>query len=422
MKVLLVGNGGREHAMAWRLAATRGVKVLVTHGNGGTDAVARAVPVAPNDLDAVVKTARSERVDLVAVGPESPLAAGLADRLHAAGLKVFGPVQAAARIESSKAFCHEVLEAAGVPCAPARVFDDARAAMAHLATCPIPAVVKADGLAAGKGVVVATTREEAIEAAKEFMVDGALGAAGRRILIEEHVVGEEASFMVLTDGEHVLPFAPAQDHKRLNDGDLGPNTGGMGAYSPTRALPPPAQKDVVERIIRPTLAELARRGIRYQGVLYAGLMVTKDRGPMVLEFNCRFGDPESQPVFARMRGNLAEVLLACAEGRLDQVKVTFDPRVAVCVVLASDGYPGRPRLGDPISGLDEAAAQQDVVVFHAGTKRRSDGAVVTSGGRVLGVTALADSVKAARERAYDAVRRIRFDGMQFRKDIGVRSL
>jgi phosphoribosylamine--glycine ligase len=421
MKILVVGNGGREHALAWKLSRTKGTKVLITQGNAGTDAVARAIPVAPMDLDGIVKAAKAERVALVVVGPEAPLAAGLADRLQAAGVPVFGPVQAAARIEASKAFAHEVMEAAGVPSARCRVFTEAKDALAYVASCPIPVVVKADGLAGGKGVVVATTRDEAIEAAKEFMVDGALGAAGRTLVVEECLVGQEASFMVITDGDHVLPLAGAQDHKRVFDGDLGPNTGGMGAYSPTRLLGPKAQKEVVAHIIRPVLEELKRRGIPYRGVLYAGLMITAE-GPRVLEFNCRFGDPETQPVLARMEGDLGEVMAACAAGRLRKAKLSFDPRPAVTVVLASQGYPGRPRTGDVVTGLDEVAAMKDVRVFHAGTKRRADGAVVTSGGRVLSVTAMGDDVAAARDRAYDAVRRIRFEGAHFRTDIAVRAL
>ena len=421
MKILVVGNGGREHAMAWRLAGTPGVKVLITQGNAGTAEVARELPIAPTDLDAIVVAARAEWVDLVAVGPEAPLAAGLADRLDAAGIRVFGPCQAGARIEASKAFSHELMEAAGVPCAKAHVFDDAEDAMRHLAGCPIPVVVKADGLAAGKGVVVATTREEAIEAAKEFMVDGALGAAGRTLVIEECLVGQEASFMVMTDGEHIVPLSGAQDHKRIFDGDLGPNTGGMGAYSPTRLLGPTAQKEVLARIVRPTLDELARRGIRYRGVLYAGLMITKE-GPKALEFNCRFGDPETQPILMRLRGDLAEAMVACSEGWLRKVRFTFDPRPAVCVVVASAGYPGRVRLGDEIRGLDEAGRLPDVRVFHAGTKRRADGTVVTAGGRVLGVTALGDDIAQARDHAYAAARLIHFDGMQLRTDIGARAL
>jgi phosphoribosylamine--glycine ligase len=417
MKVLVVGNGGREHAMAWKLGQSRGAEILITKGNGGTDAVARALPVSPTDIDAVVAAAQAEHVGLVAIGPEAPLAAGLADRLIAAGIPAFGVCAAAARLESSKAFAHEILEEAGVPAAGWHVFDHADAALRHVVSCPLPVVVKADGLAAGKGVVVALQREEAIEAVKAFMVDGTLGHAGRRVVVEDFLVGEEASFMVMTDGEHVLPLAGARDHKRVFDDDVGPNTGGMGAFSPTHLLEGPARDDVLARIIRPTLDQLARRGITYRGILYAGLMFTA-QGPKVLEFNCRFGDPETQPVLSRTRGDLAEAMLACSEGRLDKVRLDVERHPAVCVVLASAGYPEQPRTGDVIEGLAEAAAVPGVQIFHAGTRLMADGTVVTSGGRVLGVTASGKSFREARERAYEAAGRIRFAGMHYRTDIG----
>ena len=417
MKVLVVGNGGREHAIAWKLGQSQGAEVLITKGNGGTDAVARALPVSPTDIDAVVAAAQSEHVGLVAVGPEAPLAAGLADRLIAAGIPVFGVSAAAARLESSKAFAHEILEAAGVPAARWHVFDHADDALRYVVTCPLPVVVKADGLAAGKGVVVALQREEAVEAVKAFMVDGTLGHAGRRVVVEDFLVGEEASFMVMTDGEHVLPLAGARDHKRVFDDDLGPNTGGMGAYSPTPLLEGEARERVLAGVIRPTLDQLARRGITYRGILYAGLMITAE-GPKVLEFNCRFGDPETHPVLSRTRGDLAEAMLACSEGRLDKARLDIERHPAVCVVLASAGYPEQPRTGDVIEGLVEAGAVPGVQVFHAGTRRLPDGTVVTAGGRVLGVTAIGKSFREARERAYEAAGRIRFAGMQYRTDIG----
>lgn len=417
MKILVVGNGGREHAMAWRLAGSPGVEVLITRGNGGTDDVARAIDVAPTDVAGVATAARTHAVDLVAVGPEVPLAAGLADRLIADGIRVFGPVQAAARLEASKAFAHEVMDAAGVPCARSWSFDDATAALRHLESCPLPVVVKADGLAAGKGVVVATRRDEALAAARAFMVEDHLGAAGRTVVVEEFLAGQEASFMVMTDGEHVVPLAGARDHKRIFDGDRGPNTGGMGAYSPTPLLDDATRDAVLASVIRPTLDALARRGIPFRGVLYAGLMFTAD-GPRVLEFNCRFGDPETQPVLYRLRGDLAEAMVACAEGRLDRVPLAFDPRPAVCVVLAAGGYPETPRTGDAITGLEDAARLPETRVFHAGTRRQADGTVVTSGGRVLGVTATGADFAQARARAYEAARCIRFEGMQFRSDIG----
>lgn len=420
MKILVVGNGGREHAIAWKLSRRRGARIFVTQGNAGTEEVAKSVQVAPTDLDGVVEAAKSTHVDFVVVGPEAPLAAGLTDKLITAGIAVFGPTQAAARIEASKAFAHEVMEAAGVPCAKWRVFTVAEEALRYMASCAMPVVIKADGLAGGKGVVVAMTRMEAIETVKQFMVDGALGAAGRTLVVEECLVGEEASFMVITDGEHVLPLADAQDHKRLLDGDMGPNTGGMGAYSPTRLLGPKEHKELVKTVIRPVLSELARRGIRYRGVLYAGLMMTSD-GPKVLEFNCRFGDPETQPVLVRLDGDLAEVMCACMEGRLNEVKLEFDKRPAVCVVMAAQGYPGRPRTGDVINGLEEVARTRGIYIFHAGTRRTPDGKVVTAGGRVLSVTALGEDLVEARTKAYDAVNRITFEGAHFRKDIAARA-
>ncbi len=418
MRILVVGNGGREHAMAWRLAGSMGVEVLITKGNGGTDDVARAIDIVPTDVEAVVAAARAQSVDLVAVGPEAPLAAGLADRLIDEGIRVFGPVQAAARLEASKTFAHEVMETAGVPCARSWSFDNAQSALGHLASCPLPVVVKADGLAAGKGVVVATTRDEALGAARAFLVDGRLGAAGRTVVVEEFLAGQEASFMVLTDGEHVLPLAGARDHKRVFDGDRGPNTGGMGAYSPTPLLDDAMRDAVLATVIRPTLGELARRGIPYRGVLYAGLMFTAE-GLRVLEFNCRFGDPETQPVLYRLRGDLAEAMVACTEGLLDRVSLGVDPRPAVCVVLAAKGYPESPQTGDAIHGLADAARLPDTRVFHAGTRRLADGSVATSGGRVLGVTAIGADFAQARNRAYEAARCIQFEGMHYRRDIGV---
>lgn len=421
MKVLVVGNGGREHAMAWRLSGSPGVEVLITEGNGGTRSVARSVAVKASDIDGVVALARQEDIGLVVVGPEAPLAAGLVDRLVEAGIKAFGPTRDGARIEASKAFCHEVLEAAGVPAAGYHVFDNADAALEHLSSCPIPVVVKADGLAAGKGVVVATTREEALEAVRSQMVDRSLGDAGSTVVVEEYLEGEEASFMVMTDGDFVLPLATSQDHKRVFDGDQGPNTGGMGAYSPAPVLDENAQQHVMDRIIRPTLTELTRRGSPYQGVLYAGLMFTSD-GPKVLEYNCRFGDPETQPILYRYRGDLFSAMSACTDGTLSTVRVSFDPRPAVCVVLAAENYPSKPRVGDVIEGLGNAARLPHVQVFHAGTRSDSDGLAITSGGRVLGVTAAGDTIREARDRAYKAAKLIKWPGVHYRTDIAHRAL
>ncbi len=421
MRVLVVGTGGREHALAWRVAFSPGVEVLITRGNPGTDAVARAVDVSPGDVATVVQAAVSHRVDLVVVGPEAPLAAGLVDRLQAAGIQAFGPVAAGAHIEASKAFAHEVMETARIPCARAEVFDDAGAALRYLERGSGPVVVKADGLAAGKGVVVARDRGEARAAVESLMVRRDLGDAGRTVVLEEFLEGEEASYMVLCDGETVRPLATSQDHKRVHDGDRGPNTGGMGAYSPAPVLDSTIEATVLERVIHPTLRELSRRGIVYRGVLYAGLMLTRD-GPRVLEFNCRFGDPETQPILFRWRGDFLETLFATAEGRLHEVVPDFDPRPAVCVVLASEGYPGPPRTGDVVQGLKEAVRLPQVAVFHAGTARGPGGTVLTAGGRVLGVTASGADLREARDRAYEAVSRIRWPGVHYRTDIAARAL
>lgn len=421
MKVLVVGNGGREHAMAWRLAGSPGVEVLITLGNGGTGAVARSIAVKPSDIDGIVRAAKEESVDLVAVGPEAPLALGLVDRLAEAGIEAFGPDRDNARIEASKAFCHEVLDAAGVPAAGYHVFDDPDQALKHLSSCKLPVVVKADGLAAGKGVVVATTREEALGAARSQMVDRSLGDAGNTVVVEDFLEGEEASYMVMTDGEFVLPMATSQDHKRVHDGDEGPNTGGMGAYSPAPVLNDDVQKHVLDTIIRPTLEELARRGTPYKGVLYAGLMMTSE-GPKVLEYNCRFGDPETQPVLYRMRGDLFTAMSACVDGTLSKVNISFDPRPAICLVLAAEDYPSKPRLGDVIEGLGNAARIPHVQVFHAGTALDDDHRAITSGGRVLGVTAAGDTLREARDRAYKVAKLIHWPGMHFRTDIAHRAL
>jgi len=416
MNILVVGNGGREHAIAWRLAGSPGVKVFITKGNGGTGSVAQAIDVSPLDIDAIIEATKLHGIDLVVVGPEAPLAAGLIDRLDLAGVAAFGPVAAGAKIEASKAFAHEIMDAAQVPCAKSWTFDNVGQAINHLETCDLPVVIKADGLAAGKGVVIAQTRQEALDTANSFLVDRKLGDSGATLVVEEFLVGEEASFMVLTDGETILPLDGARDHKRVFDGDQGPNTGGMGAYSPTPLLDEAAQGQILETIIKPVLAELKRRGITYKGVLYAGLMFT-DAGPKVLEFNCRFGDPETQPLLYRLRGDLAEIMMAVAHRRLSEVSFSFDPRPAVCVVMSSGGYPDTPKTGDVITGLDDASRIPDTRVFHSGTKLSSDGATITSGGRVFAVTSIGTSMQEARETAYKAVKTIHFNDMHYRTDI-----
>ncbi len=421
MKILVIGGGGREHALVWKLARdTPGAHLYCLPGNAGTAAIGVNVPISAEDVGGLLAWAARERPDLTVVGPEAPLCAGLADRFRAAGLTVFGPSAAAARIEGSKRFAKEVMHAAGVPTAAAEVFTDSGAARVFIRKKGAPLVVKADGLAAGKGVTVCDTIEEAEHAVAEALDRRAFGDAGCEVLIEECLVGEEASVLALVDGERAFPLASAQDHKRAFDGDRGPNTGGMGAYSPAPVVRDELWPAIRSRILDPTLAELRRRGIEYRGILYAGLMITAD-GPKVLEFNCRFGDPETQAILPRWDGDLGVALLACARGRLDPAAVRWRPEACVSVVLAAGGYPGSYRKGDPIEGLEEASQMPGVTVFHAGTAIR-DGRVVTAGGRVLNVTALGADIREARDRAYAAVERIRFAGAHFRRDIAARAL
>lgn len=421
MKILVVGGGGREHALAWKLRRdTPGARLFCAPGNAGTAALGENLAIGAEDLDGLLNWARRERPDLTVVGPEAPLCAGLADRFRAEGLAVFGPSAAAARIEGSKRFAKEIMRAAGVPTADYAAFSDLSAALAHVRSRGAPLVVKADGLAAGKGVTVCATVAEAEQAVREALERGAFGAAGREVLIEECLVGEEASILALVDGERIAPLASSQDHKRVGDGDRGPNTGGMGAYSPAPVVGESDWPAIRSRILEPTVAELRRRGIEYRGVLYAGLMFTAN-GPRVLEFNCRFGDPETQAILPRWDGDLGAALLACAAGRLDPASIRWRPEACVTVVMAAAGYPGAYRKGDPIEGLEEAARLPGVTVFHAGT-RLADGRVVTAGGRVLNVTALGAGIREARDRAYAAVERIRFEGAHFRRDIAERAL
>ena len=421
MKILVVGSGGREHALAWKLALDRPrPELFCAPGNAGTARHGTNLPLDATDLDGLLDWARRERPDLTVVGPEAPLCAGLSDRLQAEGLRVFGPVAAAARLEGSKIFSKEVMRAAGVPTAASESFRDAGAARAYARRQGAPLVVKADGLAAGKGVTVCETLEQAEAAIDESLVRGVFGDAGREVLIEECLRGEEASILALIDGERIVLLASAQDHKRVFDGDRGPNTGGMGAYSPAPVVRESDGPFIREEVFERTLRELRRRGIVYRGVLYAGLMMT-ERGPKVLEFNCRFGDPETQAILPRWKGDLAPALCACADGALRPEHVRWRDEACVCVVMAAGGYPGAYEKGRVITGLDEAGALPDTAVFHAGT-RAKDGAVVSAGGRVLGVTALGRDIRAAAARAYEAVGKIRFEGAQFRRDIAARAL
>jgi phosphoribosylamine--glycine ligase len=422
VKVLVIGGGGREHALAWKFAQSpRVTEVLVAPGNAGTatEPKCRNVPVATMDIPGMVALARAESIGLTVVGPEGPLVFGIVDAFEAAGLPCFGPKRLAARLEGSKRFTKEFLARHRIPSARYAAFTRETFDPAAIRAQRPPIVVKADGLAAGKGVVIAASADEAIQTAEQ-MFAGAFGDAGRTVVIEEFLSGEEASFIVMADGRHVLPLATSQDHKRLKDGDQGPNTGGMGAYSPAPIVTPALHDRIMREVIRPTLEGLAVEGMPYTGFLYAGLMIAASGTPNVLEFNCRFGDPETQPILARLTSDLTELCEAALAGRLDQVRAEWDPRAALGVVIAAEGYPDEPRLGDAIAGLDQAAALPGKV-FHAGT-RLEGGRIVTSGGRVLCAVGLGDDVALARRAAYALVDRLCFRGMQFRRDIGWRAL
>ncbi|MDQ2151636.1 phosphoribosylamine--glycine ligase [Alcaligenaceae bacterium C4P045] len=424
MKILVIGSGGREHALAWRIAKSPRVhKVFVAPGNGGTQRAANLENVALSSPQDLADFAVREGVALTVVGPEAPLAAGVVDHFRSRGLKIFGPTKAAAQLESSKDYAKAFMVRHHIPTAAYGTFTDPQAAHAYIDAQGAPIVVKADGLAAGKGVVVATSLEEAHAAVDAMLGDGSLGEAGARVVIEECLVGEEASFIVMCDGRHVLALATSQDHKRLQDGDLGPNTGGMGAYSPAPVVTPEIHHRIMREVILPTMQGMSRDGVPYTGFLYAGVMIAPgddpDRAIKVLEFNCRMGDPETQPIMMRVKSDLVDVLEHAIDGTLDRADIVWDRRTALGVVLASHNYPNTPRTGDLIEGLPADA--DDCMVFHAGTTM-TNGAVNTSGGRVLCVTALGDSVRMARERAYDTVDQVRYDGRQYRSDIGWRAL
>jgi phosphoribosylamine---glycine ligase len=420
MKLLVVGSGGREHALAWKLAQSLRVQIVyVAPGNGGTAHDDRLRNVAITELDALADFAEKEQVALTVVGPEAPLAAGIVNLFRQRGLKIFGPTKEAAQLESSKDFAKSFMKRNGIPTADYETFSDAAAAHAYLDMKGAPIVIKADGLAAGKGVVVAATLDEAHAAVDMMLADNKLGDAGARVVIEEFLAGEEASFIVMVDGKHVLPLASSQDHKRLLDSDAGPNTGGMGAYSPAPIVTPQLHARVMREIILPTVRGMEKEGIRYTGFLYAGLMIDAEGNPKTLEFNCRMGDPETQPIMARLKGDFSKVLEQAIAGTLDTVELTWDRRTALGVVLAAYGYPDAPRKGDLITGIP--AETENAVTFHAGTALPDD-KLVTSGGRVLCVVGLADSVRGAQSAAYEAVNQISFDGMQYRHDIGYRAL
>ena len=416
MKVLIIGGGGREHALAWRLAESpRVTELFALPGNPGIAQVADLLPGDPMDFKAITKAVTQNKIEFVVIGPEDPLAAGLADHLIAQGIKVFGPTKDAAQIEADKWFAKELMRQQAVPTAEARSFTDPSAAEEYVRKHGAGVVIKAAGLAKGKGVTIARNTAEAMEAIDQIMRKKAFGGSGERIVIEEMLRGPEVSVLAFVDNKNIYVMEPAQDHKPVNDGDAGPMTGGMGAYTPTPVITDAVLRAVERDVLVPIVDGMVRDGIKYRGVLYAGLMLTQN-GPKVLEFNCRFGDPETQPLMMRFRSDLLEVMLAVADGHLDKVELKWDPRPAVCVVATSKGYPGKYATGVPISGVDDADALHDVKVFHSGT-RMGGSELVTDGGRVLGVTALGDTIQQAQKRAYDAMKKIQFDGMHYRTDI-----
>ncbi|HVZ81801.1 MAG TPA: phosphoribosylamine--glycine ligase [bacterium] len=421
MDILVVGSGGREHALCHALSKSkRQPKLFCAPGNAGIAQLAECVPLKAEDIPGLVKWCKDHKPNLVVIGPEVPLCMGLADELIREGFQVFGPTRDGAQMEGSKDFTKQLLLDNGIPTAKAATFSDLAAALAYVRKEGAPIVVKADGLAAGKGVTVCETSTQAEEALQEAMGKKVFGEAGNKVVIEEFLDGEEASILAFVDGESIVPMVSAQDHKRIFDGDKGPNTGGMGAYSPAPVVTPELDTVILERIFKPTLAGLKKRGITYRGVLYAGLMITRD-GPKVIEYNCRFGDPETQVVLPRLKTDFVNICLAVAQGKLSHLKIEWDERPAACVVMAASGYPGPYPKGTEIQGLEEAASLGDAYVYHAGTVQDGD-KVLTSGGRVLCVTGLGDDIRAALSAAYRGVERIHFQGAQFRKDIGWRAL
>lgn len=421
MQVLVIGGGGREHTLVWNLAQSKSVtKIYAAPGNPGMKDLAECVDLDIADLDGLADWAEKHDIDLTVVGPEAPLVAGIVDVFKARGLTIFGPSAKAAEIEGSKIFSKELMEKYGVPTAFFKVCDNLADARAFVEEKGAPIVIKADGLAAGKGVVVAMTKDEALDALDDMMGHHKFGSAGNRVVIEEFMEGEEASLLAFTDGKTIVPMLAAQDHKRVNDGDQGPNTGGMGAYCPAPVMTAALKEKTVKEVLRPVVDALAKEGRPYSGCLYAGLMIKGD-SVKVVEFNARFGDPETQVVLPLLKSDLAQIMVACAKGTLRPEMVEWSDKAAVCVVMASGGYPGSYKKGLPITGLKAAGAIEDVVVFHAGT-REEDGKILTNGGRVLGVTAVADDIPSAQQKAYDAVDKIHFDGAHFRQDIAWRAL
>lgn len=419
MKILVIGSGGREHALCWKLAQHPDSEIYVAPGNIGMIDVATLVNIKVDDIQGLVDFAKAEAIDLTVVGPELPLTLGVVDAFQEAGLACFGPNKAAARLEGSKAFSKELMKKYNIPTAAFDTFTEVAPAKAFVDEIGVPCVVKADGLAAGKGVIICMTREEADKAIEDMLSDHAFGDASATIVIEEYMEGPEVSVLAFADGKHVLPMVSAQDHKRIFDGDKGPNTGGMGAYSPAPVYTEELSKLVNETIIEPTIAAMAAEGAPFTGILYTGLMLT-EKGPRVLEYNVRFGDPETQPIMIRMKSDIVDLFQACLDGTLDQANLEWYDEAAVCVVMASGGYPASSEKGVPIHGLD-AIAEEEAIVFHSGTALKDD-QIVTNGGRVLGVTAKDTTIKGAIDKAYAAVEKINFDHMQFRRDIGARAL
>lgn len=421
MNILVVGSGGREHAIVWKIAKSRRVKkIYCAPGNPGIAQHAECVDIKADDISGLRELAIKEKIDLTIVGPEVPLTLGIVDSFEDKGLKVFGPSKKAAEIEGSKVFAKNLMQKYAIPTSGFKVFKDPKDAKDYIKEHSYPLVVKADGLAAGKGVIICKTKEDALDAIKLIMEKKVFGKAGDRVIIEEFLKGEEVSFLAITDGKTVIPLPPCQDHKAVFDGDKGPNTGGMGAYSPTPVITPKRKEEIMTSIMLPAVKAMEKEGRPYKGVLYAGLMIT-DNGPKVLEFNCRFGDPETQPIMMRLRNDLVDVLCAAVTGKLNKIKLNCDNKLALCVVMASKGYPGDYEKGNEIKGIDDASRLKDVVIFHAGTAM-NDSKLVTAGGRVLGVTAMGVGVKRAINKAYEAVSKIKWEGVHYRKDIGEKAI
>jgi len=421
MKVLVVGGGGREHALAWKISQSPKVsKIYCAPGNAGISEQAALVPIMANDLNGLLDFALKEKIDLTVVGPEEPLTRGIVDLFESRGLSIFGASQKAAEIEGSKAFAKEMMKKYRIPSASYEVFEDRQRAIDYVRNQGAPIVVKADGLAAGKGVILCKTVEEAIRSVDQMMVEKIFGEAGHKVVIEEYLTGEEASYLAFTDGKAILPLASSQDHKAVFEGDEGPNTGGMGAYSPAPVVTEEVHERIIEKVLRPIIYGMNEEGRPYKGVIYAGLMIHNGH-PKVLEFNARFGDPETQPVLMRMKGDLIPILEACIQGHLSRCRIDWENKASVCVVMASKGYPGDYEKGKVIEGLKEVSKMEDVFVFHAGTAF-ADGKMVTNGGRVFGVTGLGEDIPKAIERTYHAVKKISWEGVHYRKDIGYRAL